>query len=197
MMNKLRGLLALVSFIVVLVSIGSLLLLMVKVPEETMENDSQDILQHDYDIGVQKVIQSDGPITEKPFRSVDYENKSLEEEITKETIKDNFEPKFDELEKQVNVQVDQLIQDAVTDYQEQIESGKEVSLIQLYQKYTKAAQELEGKTDEAFLQIYNEYQEELKVNGYSTTDADNLKAQYEETKETIRSNLLREVASRN
>ncbi|WP_085505988.1 hypothetical protein [Thalassobacillus devorans] len=196
-MNKLRGLLALVSFIVVLVSIGSLLLLMVKVPEETMENDSQDILQHDYDIGVQKVIQSDGPITEKPFRSVDYENKSLEEEITKETIKDNFEPKFDELEKQVNVQVDQLIQDAVTDYQEQIESGKEVSLIQLYQKYTKAAQELEGKTDEAFLQIYNEYQEELKVNGYSTTDADNLKAQYEETKETIRSNLLREVASRN
>ncbi|MFG6120017.1 hypothetical protein [Thalassobacillus sp. B23F22_16] len=192
-MNKLRGMLALVSFMVVLASIGTLLLLMVKMPEEA-GNEGQNNLLHEE---VKQIIQWDEPITEKPFRSLHYEDKALGEEITKETIKDNFEPKFEELEKQVNLQVDQLIQDAVTDYQEQIQSGKEGSLIQLYQKYTKAAQELEDKTDEAFLQIYNEYQEELKVNGYSTTDADDLKAQYEETKETIRSNLLREVASRN
>ncbi|GGC83208.1 hypothetical protein GCM10007216_12260 [Thalassobacillus devorans] len=192
-MNKLRGMLALVSFMVVLASIGTLLLLMVKMPEEA-DNEGQNNLPNEE---VRQIIQWDEPITEKPFRSLHYEDKALGEEITKETIKDNFEPKFEELEKQVSLQVDQLIQDAVTDYQEQIQSGKEGSLIQLYQKYTKAAQELEDKTDEAFLQIYNEYQDELKANGFNSSEADGMKVQYEETKETIRSNLLREVASRN
>ncbi|MFG6114734.1 hypothetical protein ACGTN9_06070 [Halobacillus sp. MO56] len=195
-MNKLRGMLALLALITVLASTGTLLLLMVKVPEETTDDNWKTFVQSDYEQQADKQISWDEPITEKPISTLPYRNEEQEQEITAEDIKDDFQPKLNELEKQVYVRIDQLIENAVAEYQEQVENGEAVSFVQLYQKYTKAAEELEEKTDEAFQEIYSDYQNELKTNGISPTEAVDLKKQYEETKESIRTNLLREVASR-
>lgn len=196
-MNKLRGMLALLALMTVLASTSTLLVIMIKGPEETTEDNWKTSVQSDFELEADKQISWEEPITEKPISTLPYRDEVQKQEVTAENIKNDFQPKLNELEKQVNVRIDELIENAVTEYQEQVESGEAVSFVQLYQKYTKAAEELEKKTDEAFQEIYSDYQNELKTNGLNPTEAEDLKKQYEETKESIRTNLLREVASRN
>ncbi|SEA37693.1 hypothetical protein SAMN05421743_104161 [Thalassobacillus cyri] len=196
-MNKLRGMLALLALMTVLASTSALLVIMIKGPEETTEDNWKTSVQSDFELEADKQISWEEPITEKPISTLPYRDEVQKQEVTAENIKNDFQPKLNELEKQVNVRIDELIENAVTEYQEQVESGEAVSFVQLYQKYTKAAEELEKKTDEAFQEIYSDYQNELKTNGLSPAEAEDLKKQYEETKENIRTNLLREVASRN
>ncbi|WP_028783795.1 hypothetical protein [Thalassobacillus devorans] len=195
-MNKLRAMLALLSFLTVLASTSALLLMMIKMPEDTTDDDWKALVRSDYKLEANEQISWDEPITEKPISTLPYRQESQDQEVTVENIKNDFQPKLNKLEKQVNVRIDQLIENAIAEYQEQVESGEPVSFVQLYQKYTRAAEALEEKTDEAFQEIYSDYQSELKTNGFSPTEAEDLKRQYEETKESIRTNLLREVASR-
>ncbi|RPF54343.1 hypothetical protein [Aquisalibacillus elongatus] len=60
-------------------------------------------------------------------------------------------------------------------------------------KYEKKATQLEEEIDTSYQKLFQEYQSELRRNGYSTTHVKQLKRQYSETKSDIKDDLYQEA----
>lgn len=108
-------------------------------------------------------------------------------------IKSRYSGSFDSLQGQAKSQLNSLIGQAKSEYDAKKASGETINPAYFYQKYSGAASSVEAKTDSAFNSLYNSMTSELKANGLSTTAADEYKAQYEATKEGMRSELMSKV----
>lgn len=108
-------------------------------------------------------------------------------------IKSRYSGSFDSLQGQAQTQLNSLIGQAKSEYDAKKASGETINPAYFYQKYSGAASSVEAKTDSAFNSLYNSMTSELKANGLSTTAADEYKAQYEATKEGMRSELMSKV----
>ncbi|THE12295.1 hypothetical protein E1I69_11370 [Bacillus timonensis] len=105
-----------------------------------------------------------------------------------------YEPSFKDLENQANSRVDKLISLAIAEYQAKRKNNETISYPYFYAKYTSAGKTLESSADAAFDIIYNEYTNELKINGFDSSYAEKVKSHYETSKKERRNNLLKRAA---
>lgn len=115
--------------------------------------------------------------------------------ITAETIKAAYRPSFESLQSQANAKVDALVNTAYSEYQSKKQSGESVSITYFYQKYTSAGKELESNTDATFNYIYGALVNDLEARGFSGSEANEFKTQYENAKSARESALISKAKS--
>lgn len=113
--------------------------------------------------------------------------------MTAAAIKSRYAGSFDSLQGQAQSQLGALVGQAKSEYEAKKASGETINPAYFYQKYDGAASSVEAKTDSAFNSLYKSMTSELKANGLSTSAADEYKAEYEATKEGMRSELMSKV----
>mgnify|MGYP005849369635 CR=1 FL=1 len=109
-----------------------------------------------------------------------------------EQIKTVYREAMEDLEEQVNAELLLLGEQAFRKFKKLQDDNKSFEVIQLFTKYSQNLKALEKETDESFQNLYEALQNELSVNGYDTSIAVDLKAEYE-AKKTNRMNLLIET----
>lgn len=115
--------------------------------------------------------------------------------MTAETIKAAYRPAFESLQSQANAKVDALVNTAYSEYQSKKQSGESVSITYFFQKYTSAGKELENNTDETFNYIYGALVNDLENRGFSSSEANEFKTQYENAKSARESALISKAKS--
>jgi hypothetical protein len=106
-----------------------------------------------------------------------------------------YEPSFQQLEAQANGKIDALVGHALSEYSAKKQNGEEVSYFYFYSKYNTAGKILERKTDSTFNFVYLALVDELKDNGYDSTEAKKYKTAYEAAKKERRSALMNKAKS--
>lgn len=101
-----------------------------------------------------------------------------------------YEPSFVQLEAQANSKIDALVSHAYGEYKTKKQNGEDVDYFYFYSKYSTAGKILERKTDSTFNYVYNALVNELKDNGYDSTEAQKYKTAYEAAKKERRSAIL-------
>lgn len=114
-------------------------------------------------------------------------------QVTVQDIKDKYTPVMVQLEQQAGARIDSLISRAKNEYMEKQAKGESINYAYFYNKYTAAAGELEGRTDEVFYQIINVIEEDLEKNGLSKSKAQVFIDEYEATKKQRRESVLKKV----
>jgi hypothetical protein len=109
-------------------------------------------------------------------------------------IINKYQPVFTELESQANGKIDSLLSYALNEYQNKTANGEEISYFYFYAKYNAAGKQLEASTDASFNYIYNALVNDLKKNGYSASNAEPIKEQYNSLKTSRRSALIKRAA---
>lgn len=115
--------------------------------------------------------------------------------ITAENIKAAYRPAFESLQSQANAKIDALVNTAYSEYQSKKQSGESVSITYFFQKYTSAGKELESNTDETFNYIYGALVNDLENRGFSSSEANEFKTQYENAKSARESALISKAKS--
>lgn len=110
--------------------------------------------------------------------------------ITAETIKAAYRPSFESLQAQANAKIDALVNTAVSEYQMKKQNGESVSITYFYRKYSSAGNELERNTDETFHYIYDSLVNDLEDRGFSVSEANEFKTQYDSAKKARESALI-------
>ncbi|MBT2661587.1 hypothetical protein [Bacillus sp. ISL-45] len=129
---------------------------------------------------------------EKADEDAAEEEKTVEKkkpEVTAEMIKAAYRPSFEELQAQANAKIDALVNTAFSEYSAKKESGESISFTYFYRKYTSAGKELEASTDKTFNYIYDSLVSDLTARGFSSSEANEFKTQYENAK-AARENAL-------
>ncbi len=118
---------------------------------------------------------------------------SEEDQILSDILSE-YEQKFEGLQEQSEADLNDLVQQANEELQEEVEdNGKTESEIarELAPKYLPKAQNLEEETDESFNSIYESLVNQLQKNGYSSAKAKPFKEDYQEEKEAMREDLIK------
>lgn len=118
------------------------------------------------------------------------------EKITVASIKEKYVPTMVSLQEQANGRINALVGRAMEEYQSKKANGESVNYAYFYNKYTSAAAELEGRTDNVFYQVVGIVEKELVANGYSKTHAESFVKEYETAKESRRSALIDKAINR-
>ncbi|MBU9721535.1 MULTISPECIES: hypothetical protein [Bacillaceae] len=113
---------------------------------------------------------------------VETEHTSSTSAMTLEDIKDKYENKFEILESEALVEVQKLVDIAISDIQVYMEDGKMPSIIELYSTYYRGGTELLDEIDSRFETKYNNLTEELTENGFDPNEAVFFQEIFNETK---------------
>jgi carboxylesterase type B len=102
------------------------------------------------------------------------------------------------LQGQATSRIDALVGRAYSEYQAKKATDESVNYAYFYNKYSSAAEELEGRTDKVFYQIVGVIENELKANNLAANHAQSFVTQYEKEKEkeARRSALLDKAMNR-
>ncbi|KMY51869.1 hypothetical protein [Peribacillus loiseleuriae] len=134
-----------------------------------------------------------GSTTNNDTSGTDKKSVNQSTKVTVASIKQKYRPSFEYLQSQANGKVDALVSQAYGEYQTKKKNGESISIPYFYQKYSSASKVLEGNTDAAFHTIFSALQNDLKKNGYSSSEANSFKEEYEATKKARESALLNKV----
>ncbi|KGX91271.1 Ig-like domain-containing domain [Pontibacillus marinus] len=108
---------------------------------------------------------------------------SQEEDTTLNDILSEYEKKFSDLQSDAENRFNQLVKDAKT------ELANGGALDELMTKYSQKATELEASTDASFNAIYEDLVNELVENGYSSSEAEPFKEEYEAEKNEMKGSV--------
>jgi hypothetical protein len=114
-------------------------------------------------------------------------------EVTVASIKQKYNPSFQNLESQANSKLNALVGQAYAEYQNKKNNGESISFGYFYQKYSSAASALESNTDAAFQSVLNAVENDLVKNGFSKSEANSFKKEYEAQKKARENALLNKV----
>ncbi|MFT4417271.1 hypothetical protein ACLM5H_25920 [Fredinandcohnia humi] len=98
-------------------------------------------------------------------------------------IKNKYEMKFHDLEAETKKKAKELLNRAKKDFVEESEDG--IAAIQVMSTYFNEFKTLEKETDDSFNQLYQQFEEELELSGYSKEEAVAYKNIYEEKKKAL------------
>ncbi|MFY3790530.1 hypothetical protein ACOQFO_02240 [Ureibacillus sp. MALMAid1270] len=120
-------------------------------------------------------------------------NQPTEEKPTVATIKAKYMPTLEALEAQAETKINGLISQAKKEYSTKKSNGESISFGYFYNKYMGAADALEASTDAAFNSLIKVIENDFERNGFSKDHASSFRDEYNATKETRRSNLLKKA----
>ncbi|APH03545.1 hypothetical protein [Bacillus weihaiensis] len=110
-----------------------------------------------------------------------------------ETIKAEYRLKFKELQAQTNKDIQALLTQAETDYRAAVTQNEKASLVSFYQRYAKAGQKIEEKTENEFHSIYDQLLTDLAKIGASEEEALEFLEEYETAKDKRKSEILQKA----
>lgn len=116
-----------------------------------------------------------------------------QERITVATIKNKYNAAFERLKSQTESRLNSLISEAKTEYTTKKNNGEKISYGYFYRKYMGAATSLEQSTTSAVTAVVKIVEADLKANGYNPEHAQSYVENYEKTKESLRSELMKKV----
>lgn len=131
---------------------------------------------------------NDKPQTDSKSSATDTQETGPAAEVKKE-----YKPEIQELETDANQQVNQLAKQAYDEYKQKKANGEDVSLLSLYSEYKGEADKLEAETDKEFNKIYNQLVEDLEAQGIDPSKAEEIKWQYEQSKEERKDQLMKKA----
>lgn len=102
--------------------------------------------------------------------------------LTQKKLINQYRPDFEALQTQVTDEIDALIASALTEFRLKRENEEDISYYYFLQKYTKEAEYLETKTDEAFGKLYSALQKDLRANGHDPNAAAEINSHYQAEK---------------
>ncbi|MCM3744108.1 hypothetical protein M3193_08125 [Sporosarcina luteola] len=107
------------------------------------------------------------------------------------TIKEKYTPAFQALEGQADDKLNALIGRAKNEYLSKKENGEKVDYGYFYNKYTSAAAELEGRTDNVFAGVLKAVERDLEKNGFDKSYAKSFSEQYNAQKKSRKDSLMK------
>lgn len=115
--------------------------------------------------------------------------------VTADELLDQYRFIFEDLQTQATEKLDQLISVALNEYRDLRENDERINYLDLFQKYSGAAEELEDQTDDTFHELYDSLKQELKSNDLDPKAASSFKTQYEEEKASWKNSIITDVMS--
>lgn len=109
-------------------------------------------------------------------------------------IKKQYAPALANIEKQAYDNLDNLINLAKSEYMEMEANDQKISYPYFYNKYTGAAAKLEARTDKVFNGVMQIMEHDLKANGHSAETVESMHKEYEDKKNKLRRDILKETA---
>lgn len=113
--------------------------------------------------------------------------------VTVASIKEKYNPAFTALEDQAESKLNALIGRAKNEYLTKKENGEKIDYGYFYNKYTSAAAELEGRTDNVFRGVLKAVEKDLEKNGYDKSYAKSFQDQYNAQKKSRKDALMKKV----
>ncbi|MBU8906629.1 hypothetical protein [Desertibacillus haloalkaliphilus] len=117
---------------------------------------------------------------------LEYTNRSADE------IKAYYTEKFEAIQEEALLGIEDLIHDAVDEFTAKVEEGN-VPAFDVYTKYYQRGKELEAEIEESFQSKYDKLIHELNHHGYDHDLAEELKEQYEEEKSSAFEYIIESV----
>lgn len=114
--------------------------------------------------------------------------------LTEKEVKKNYEPAIADIERQANASLNNLIDLAKEEYFKMEENAQEISYPYFYNKYSAAASKLEKRTDDVFYALMEVMRQDLKANGLPDDLPKSLSKEYENRKDKLRREILKETA---
>ncbi|MFA9558902.1 hypothetical protein ACERII_16450 [Evansella sp. AB-rgal1] len=102
----------------------------------------------------------------------------------------SYEEKFTLLEEEAKLELDELVTEAIADYESKRNNDERISYLYFYRTYYRAAQSLENEIDTRFQHKYDQLQEELTANGLSPDKSIHFKKTYEKLKNKQKNSLM-------
>jgi hypothetical protein len=116
------------------------------------------------------------------------------QKMTAIQIKSKYEPALIKIEHQAYKRLNHLIDLAKNEFLEKEANDRAGSYPYFYNKYSKAASNLEERTDHLFYAELKKMQQDLKENGFPETISNAYAQGYENRKEKLRSKLMKKAA---
>ncbi|MDN7244694.1 hypothetical protein [Planococcus shenhongbingii] len=110
--------------------------------------------------------------------------------VTVAQIKGKYETSLTRLEDTANARIDGLVNVAKNEYQ----ADKSPNYAEYYNKYTKAASDLERNMDAAFYAVVDVMKRDLKAHGFAEAHVKSVVNEYENTKKQRRNALVKKAA---
>lgn len=109
------------------------------------------------------------------------------------SIKEKYTPAFQALEGQADDKLNALIGRAKNEYLSKKENGEKIDYGYFYNKYTSAAAELEGRTDNIFTGVLKAVEKDLEKNGFDKSYAQSFSEQYNAQKKARKDSLMKKA----
>lgn len=122
------------------------------------------------------------------------DKKSKGAKLTEKEVRQNYEPAIADIERQANASLNNLISIAKNEYFEMEANDQKISYPYFYNKYSSAASKLEKRTDEVFYGLMAMMKKDLKANGLPDSLPKSLSKEYENRKDKLRRDILKETA---
>lgn len=113
--------------------------------------------------------------------------------VTAESIKEKYRGTLVSLQKQAEARVDNLVNAAKKEYAVKKANGEKISAGYFYAKYMGSSDSLESSTDAAFENLMKALEAELAANGFNKSEAQSFRNEYNQTKEELRSTLMKKA----
>lgn len=123
-----------------------------------------------------------------------FAGKKASKKMTVAQIRAKYDPAIAELEGQAHEKLDALIDLAVSEYLEMEANDQKISYPYFYNKYSSAASKLEERTDKMFYALMEVMKQELKKNGLPAAEAEKMSKEYEDRKNKLRRDILKQTA---
>lgn len=120
--------------------------------------------------------------------------KKASDKMSVAKVREKYDPAIADLEDQAHDNLDALIELAVSEYLEMEANDQKISYPYFYNKYTSAASKLEQRTDKIFYALMEVMKQELKVHGLPTKATESMSKEYENRKDKLRRDILKQTA---
>ena len=114
-------------------------------------------------------------------------DKSTFQSSTLDEVKEKYQKLFEDLEKETDAELVNLISLATQEYQQ---NGMDISTLASMTEFMQDFKTLEEETDTKFNHIYEQLENELVMNNFSTSEAEEFKKTYENKKKELIKDIM-------
>ena len=148
----------------------------------------------DSSIAAQQSEKEEVPVAKKPANPQTTNPPAAKpKSVTAESIKEKYRGTLVSLQQQAETRVDNLVAAAKKEYAQKKANGEKISAGYFYTKYMGSSDSLESSTDGAFENLMKVLEADLVANGFKKSEAQSFRDEYNQTKEELRSSLMKKA----
>ncbi|MFQ3545469.1 hypothetical protein Q7A53_15405 [Halobacillus rhizosphaerae] len=191
-LRKIKLIIGITLFTLILAAAGTAAYFLTIKDYGVQDAEVDNLVQDDYQLDEPELAEEPSAKTASASPTADSNSspQSASKKMSVKEIKAAYQPTFDDLQTQVKDRLEQLANKAKKEYNDKKAKKEDISYMYFLTKYKKAADELESKTDKAFNKVYDNMQDDLMANGHNENAANEMKRNYENEKERLKSKVM-------